>query len=235
MNLLLNSVLICRSKINLDGKRINHPLKRFRICDLLDHPNEKDKQVVLKSIPHISTDKGIQCDYLKYLDISKDGRILIGIHFTNNPKCRVIKYDFDNHQSSLFDHEHGKLALCVKLIEDRNLVMSGGRDKKLVSYDYETGKIKNVFSLGIGGIGCISHLGAGVVCVEGYDTLKFINGESSEVIQTDNVKPDCSSVYFMESVLSDSSSITMLMGGSKSGKLSKLKVPENVSRIGKGV
>ena len=110
--------------------------------------------------------------------------------------------------------------------------MSGGRDNKVVVYSYKTGMVKNIFKLGIGRIFCLLNLGGGIVCAQGDDLLKFIDGDNSNVIKTTDIKPDCRTVLVMRKVVDASCCITIYIGGSKSDKLSKLELSEISKKIG---
>ena len=211
---------------------MNYPLKRFNYHDILEKMDVSNSsfndKIIINNIPHISTSKGIYSSFSKHLGISKNGDFIIGIHITNNPQCQILKYNFETSHLEFFDYEHLDFILCIMLNEQRNLVISGDCDKKLIVHDLQTKKIKKIFQFGIGKINFLYDF-YGLIIAGGYKKLKVIDQDELEEIKIDQLEVDCKYIYCMK-VIEKKCDVcknfngerNLLLGGESSGKITKI-------------
>jgi hypothetical protein len=117
--------------------------------------------------------------------------------------------------------------------EELNLVMSGARDCKTITYNLETGDVRKVFELGIGIPTFLYNLGT-IVLVGGYMTFRLIDQKKLEQIDVDwlEMEFECKFPFDMKLIPKKEKSFVYL-GGLESNKISKVMLPEVVSKMSK--
>lgn len=200
--------------------------------------NEACDSVDLCSIPHISSQKGIHCDFNKNLVVSSKADLLIGFHVQGSSEVSLIKHDFASGRSNCFEYKHRKMGQCILLNEQFKYVLSGGNDCRIVVHDLSSLKMLKVINFGKQKIMSLLDLG-NFVCLGQDDSLNLLNLITLKPIPVPPIKTSCKTTATMllagnkELIQSgDHSKMVLLVGGFHSENLTAIRLPEILSKLG---
>ena len=188
----------------------------------------------MNTLPHTSSKLGVRCTISSSLKVSSKGEVL-GMHVTDGTKYQLLKQNMDTGMTMFYNYTHQKCTISLVLIEQRNVVFTGGDDRTLVAYNYQTGEVLKTMDLRIRDISSLFKIGE-VVCVGGNRTVKFVDSHSLNQIETQQqIATDCQYVYCMDfmSIIEKTKGINqqsayLFMGGSKSGAITRSIIPKEI-------
>ena len=148
---------------------------------------------------------------------------------------KLIMFDFDNDSELLYDYNYLNFSESVLVSEDKNLVISGSWDSKIIFHDLTSGKTIKVLQIGKKCVRTICLLGK-ILAVGLNDLITYIDIDKKEKIDIKDYKSRVYSVLCIKSNLVDSTketiqSLYLFVGGNGSKKIERISLSGKILEI----
>ena len=94
--------------------------------------NTQNDFLSANDIPHTQTKVGLRVSFIRSFFVSDDGDQIWGFNLTNNENSKIIRQSFSSEMCLFYAYEH-YCGISLMVYKDHNLLVSGGKDKKIVS------------------------------------------------------------------------------------------------------